>query len=299
MDIRVLRYFVTMAREGSLTAAARFLHVTQPTLSRQLKDLEEELGKKLFIRSNYSVRLTEEGMLLRKRAEDILAMVNKTKDEFMAMDDIAGGDVYVGSAETDAFKYFTQAAISLQSQHPDMRYHLYSGNLHGVTERLDRGLDDFGIVVDPVDLSKYNYVTLPYKDQWGVIMQRESPLAEKHAIRAEDLMGVPLIVSRQAIGPDVPQSAFAEWFGNAYEKLRIVATYSLAFNPFIMAREGFGYVVGFDKMINTATENNLTFRPLEPVLKSGLHIIWKKYQVFSPAASLFLEEIKARLGMER
>lgn len=297
MDIRVLRYFVTVAREGSMTGAARFLHVTQPTLSKQIRDLEEELGRKLFIRSNYSVKLTEEGMLLRKRAEDILAMVDKTKNEFMNMDDITGGDVYVGSAETDAFRYFAQAAMALRKRHPHMCYHLFSGNLYGVTERLDRGLDDFGIVVDPVDLSKYNYVTLPYKDRWGVIMRKESPLAQKHAIRAEDLEDVPLIISRQAVGRDLSRNAFALWYGNAYEKLNIVATYSLAFNPFIMAREGFGYVVGFDKMINTVTENSLTFRPLEPALQSGLHIIWKKYQVFSPAAELFLSEIRARFGI--
>jgi len=298
MDIRVLRYFVTVAREGSMTNAARFLHVTQPTLSKQLKDLEEELGKKLFTRSNYSVKLTEEGMLLRKRAEDILAMVDKTKNEFMTMDDMAGGDVYVGSAETDAFKYFTQAALSLQKRHPNMCYHLFSGNLYGVMERLDRGLDDFGVVVDPVDLSKYNYVSLPYKDRWGVIMQKENPLAKKDAIRVEDLRDVPLIVSRQGMGQEPSQNAFAAWFGDSYEKLNIVATYSLAFNPFIMAREGFGCVIGFDKMINTATENDLAFRPLEPRLESGLHIIWKKYQVFSPAAELFLNEIKARFGMD-
>lgn len=166
-------------------------------------------------------------------------------------------------------------------------YHLFSGNLYGVTERLDRGLDDFGIVVDPVDLSKYNYVTLPYKDRWGVIMQKSSLLAQKDAIRAADLKNIPLIVSRQAVGGDPSQSAFATWYGSDYEKLNVVATYSLAFNAFIMAREGFGYVIGFDKMINTATENNLIFRPLEPKLESGLHIIWKKYQVFSPAQSCF------------
>lgn len=292
MDIRVLRYFVTVAREGSMTGAAKFLHVTQPTLSKQLKDLEEELGKKLFIRSNYNIKLTEEGVVLRKRAEDILAMVDKTKNEFITMDDIAGGDVYIGSAETDAFKYFTQAAISLQSRYPRMCYHLFSGNLYSITERLDRGLDDFGIVVDPVDLSKYNYITLPYKDRWGIIMRKDSPLASRDAIHAEDLKDVPVIVSRQAIGQELSQNAFATWFGSSYEKLNIAATYSLAFNTFIMAREGLGYVVGFDKMINVSADNDLTFRPLEPELEAGLHIIWKKYQVFSPAAELFLNEIK-------
>lgn len=295
MDIRVLRYFLTVAREGSITGAANFLHVTQPTLSRQLKELEAELGKKLFVRSNYSVKLTEEGMLLRKRAEDILDMVEKTKTEFLTMDDITGGDIYIGAAETDAFKHVAQAAMALQSQYPDMRYHLFSGNVYGVIQRLDRGLDDFGIVVDPVDLSKYNYVTLPYRDRWGVIMQKNNPLASKAAIRAEDLIGIPLIVSRQAMEPSLSRNEFSAWFGDTLDQLKIVATYSLGFNAFIMAREGLGSVIGFDKMINTATENKLEFRPLEPQLESGLHIIWKKYQVFSPAAELFLNEIKQKM----
>lgn len=294
IDIRVLRYFVTVAREGSMTNAARYLHITQPTLSKQLKDLEEELGKKLFVRSNYSVKLTDEGMLLRKRAEDILEMVDKTKTEFLTMDNITGGDVYIGGGETDAFRYFAQVAIDLQERYPAMQYHLFSGNSHDVMDRLDRGMDDFGIVVDPVDLSKYNYITLPTKDIWGVIMRKDSPLAAKKGVQAEDLAGIPLILPRQAMGQPEKPNEFSRWFGDWFEQLHIVATFSLAFNPFIMVREGFGYVVAFDKMVSVSTESDLTFRPFEPILESGLHIIWKKYQVFSPAAELFLHEIEAR-----
>lgn len=289
MDIRVLKYFLTVARENSMTNAARFLHVSQPTLSKQLKDLEEELGKKLFTRSNYSVQLTNEGMLLRKRAEDILDMFEKTKNEFLTMDDISGGDVYIGSAETDAFKHFAHAAIDLQKYYPDMCYHLFSGNSEDVMDRLDRGLDDFGIVVDPVDLSKYNYITLPSKDTWGVVMRKDSPLASKVSITVEDLMNVPLIISRQASKKGLSRNEFSEWFGESFEKLNIISTFSLGFNPYIMVREGFGYAISFDKMINIMTENELTFRPLEPKLEAGLHIIWKNYQVFSPAAELFLK----------
>ncbi|MBO1306249.1 LysR family transcriptional regulator [Enterococcus sp. 669A] len=294
MDIRVLKYFLTIAREESMTGAAKFLHVTQPTLSKQIKELEEELGKQLFIRTNYKVKLTDEGMLLRKRAEDILEMVEKTKTEFLTMDDITGGDVYIGGAETDAFKIFSQAASDLQTDYPNMCYHLFSGNSHDVMERLDRGLDDFGIVVDPVDLSKYDYLTLPNKDTWGVIMRKDSPLAAKESIQAADLLDVPIIMSRQASEQSLQKNEFAEWFGKYFEELNIVATFSLSFNPIIMAREGFGYVISFDNMINTMPENNLTFRPLEPKLESGLHIVWKKYQVFSPAAELFLNTIRAK-----
>ncbi|MBO0458134.1 LysR family transcriptional regulator [Enterococcus hulanensis] len=292
MDIRVLKYFLAVAREGSMTGAAKFLHVTQPTLSKQLKDLENELGKKLFTRSNYSVKLTNEGMLLRKRAEDIIEMFEKTKTEFLAMDNMTGGDVYIGGAETDAFKYFAQTAVSLHSEFPDMCYHLFSGNSQDVMERLDRGLDDFGIVVDPVDLSKYDYITLPNKDTWGVVMRKDSSLAKKESIRVEDLLEVPLLLSRQASQQNLSKNEFSEWFGSSFERLNVVTTFSLGFNPAIMVREGMGYLVSFDKMINTMPNADLTFRPLEPRLESGLHIIWKKYQIFSPAAELFLNTIK-------
>lgn len=294
MDIRVLKYFLAVAREGSMTGAAKYLHVTQPTLSKQLKDLETELGKKLFTRSNYSVKLTDEGMLLRKRAEDIIEMFEKTKTEFLTMDNMTGGEVYIGGAETDAFKFFAQTAVDLQNEYPDMRYHLFSGNSQDVMERLDRGLDDFGIVVDPVDLSKYDYLTLPNKDTWGVVMRKDSLLAEKESIQVEDLLDVPLLLSRQASQQTLSKNEFSEWFGKSFERLNVVATFSLGFNPTIMVREGLGYLVGFDKMINIMPENDLTFRPLAPKLESGLHIIWKKYQVFSPAAELFLNAIKAK-----
>ncbi|MDU5336756.1 LysR family transcriptional regulator [Enterococcus sp.] len=293
MDIRVLKYFLAVAREGSMTGAAKFLHVTQPTLSKQLKELENELGKKLFTRSNYSVKLTDEGMLLRKRAEDIIEMFEKTKTEFLTMDHMTGGDVYIGGAETDAFKFFAQAAVSLQNEYPDMCYHLFSGNSQDVMERLDRGLDDFGIVVDPVDLSKYDYLTLPNKDTWGVVMRKDSPLAEKQSVTVKDLLDVPLLLSRQASQQTLSKNEFSEWFGKSFEHLNVVTTFSLGFNPAIMVREGLGYLVSFDKMINTMPNSELTFRPLEPKLESGLHIIWKKYQIFSPAAELFLNAIKS------
>lgn len=292
MDFRVLKYFLTVAREGSMTGAAKFLHVTQPTLSRQLKILEEDLGKKLFIRTNHRLKLTDEGMLLRKRAEDIISMVEKTEQEFLTMDNLTGGDVYISAGETDAFKYFAQVAIKLKDQYPYMRYHLHSGNSQDVMERLDNGLVDFGIVVDPVDLSKYNYITLPSKDTWGIIMREDNPLAEKQSITIKDLESVPLILPKQVSQHAKMQNEFSDWLGESYDKLNIIATFTLGFNPFIMVREGFGCTLSFDKMVNNVTENNLIFRPLEPKLESGLHVIWKKYQVFSPAAELFLNALK-------
>lgn len=292
MDVRVLRYFVTVAREGSITNAAKYLHVTQPTLSRQLKELEEELGKKLFIRSTSAIKLTEEGMLLRKRAEDILDMVEKTRDEFRSMDDITGGDIHIGGGETHAIKYVAQAAIDLQKRYPNIRYHFHSGNADDVMESLDRGLLDYCLFVTPVDLSKYSYVTLPAKETWGVIMRKDSPLAAKKSIKKNDLINKPLICSRQAL-----QNEMANWFGEKFDKLRIVATYNLFYNASVLVEEGAGYMIALDNLANTGSESTLTFRPLSPKLESGLCLAWKKYQVFSRAEEQFLVEIKSRFSI--
>lgn len=287
MEIRVLRYFLEVAREGNITKSAAFLHISQPTLSRQLKELEDELGKKLFVRSNYSVRLTDEGMLLRKRAEDILDMVDKTTKEFKSLDEIMGGDIRIGCAESENFKYVVHAAKALKAQYPNIRYHLYSSATDSVTERLDRGLLDFAIIVQSVDLSKYNYLSVPTNDTWGVLMRKDDPLTIREHIRLDDLIGKPIICSRQSLMEEMPK-----WLGDDLEKLNIIATYDLLFNASIMAREGFGYVLGFSDMIYTGKDSALCFRPLEPPLESPTHIIWKKYQVFSPVALLFLEEIQ-------
>jgi DNA-binding transcriptional LysR family regulator len=293
-NVRVLRYFVAVAREGSITGAANFLHVTQPTLSRQLKELEEELGKKLFIRSSLNMKLTEEGMLLRKRAEDIIDMVDKTKSEFLTMDEVTGGDVHIGGAETDAIQYVAEVAKDLREQNSKIHYHLYSGYSVDVMDYLDKGLLDFGILVEPVDLAKYNYITLPAKDVWGVIMPVNSPLASKKSIRPTDLIGVPVICSRQTVDPFSSRNILANWFGDHFEKLDIVATYNLIFNASIMVRKGLGYAIGFDKIVNTGSESDLCFRPLRPKVESRLSIAWKKYQVFSKVADLFLKELQKR-----
>jgi DNA-binding transcriptional LysR family regulator len=296
MEFRVLRYFLTVAREGSMTAAAEFLHVTQPTLSRQLKDLEEELGKKLFIRSSHSIILTDEGLLLRKRAEEIVVMVDKLEAEFSSMEETIGGDVYIGGGETEAMRQIARVVKELQSRYPNIRYHLYSGNEDDVTERLDKGLLDFGILIQPADLSKYNYIDIPSKDVWGVVMRKDSHLAFKDTIEAEDLLNVPVICSRQAIKQTFSKNEFADWFGEEFDKLNVVTTYNLAYNAAIMVEEGIGYAITLDKIVNTSSESNLCFRPLEPRLESGLNIVWKKHQVFSAAADLFLKELQAKFS---
>ena len=292
MEIRVLRYFLTIAREGSITNAANILHVTQPTLSRQIRDLEEELGQKLFNRGSHNMTLTAEGMILRKRAEEIISMVDKTEAEFSSMENVVGGDIYIGGGETDAIKLVAQIAYELRADYPDIRYHLYSGNSEDVTERLDKGLLDFGILIQPADISKYDYINIPARDTWGVVMRRDSPLAGKEVIRKEDLLNVPLICSRQAISGDRRGNEFAQWFGEDFDKLDIVTTFNLVYNAAIMVEAGVGYAITIDKIANTTESSNLCFRPLEPRLDSGLNVIWKKYQVFSSAAELFLEKLR-------
>lgn len=292
MEIRVLRYFLAIAREGSITNAASFLHVTQPTLSRQIRDLEEELGQKLFTRGSHNMTLTAEGMILRKRAEEIVSMVDKTEAEFNSMENVVGGDIYIGSGETEAIRLVARIARELRTSYPEIHYHLYSGNSEDVTERLDKGLLDFGILIQPADISKYDYINIPAKDTWGVIMRKDSPLAQKEVIRKEDLLNVPLICSRQAISGKRHGNEFAQWFGEDFDKLDIVTTFNLVYNAAIMVEAGVGYAVTIDKIANTAEDSLLCFRPLAPQLDSGLNIIWKKYQVFSSAAELFLEKLR-------
>lgn len=292
MEIRVLRYFLAVAREESITAAANFLHLTQPTLSRQIHDLEEELGQRLLIRKSHRVTLTPEGMLLRKRAEEILSMVDKTESEFRSLETTVSGDVYIGSGETQAVRQIAEIIRRMQVEYPGIHYHMHSGNAQDITDRLDNGLLDFGILIQPADITKYDSLDLPAKDVWGVIMRKDSPLAAKEQLCKEDLLSLPLLCSRQAVLTQRHGNAFASWFGAEFEKLNIVSTYNLIYNAAIMVEAGVGYAVTLDHLANTSATSDLCFRPLFPRLESGLNIVWKKYQVFSPAAEVFLDHLK-------
>lgn len=292
MEIRVLRYFLAVAREESITAAANFLHLTQPTLSRQIHDLEEELGQKLLIRKSHRIALTPEGMLLRKRAEEILSMVDKTESEFRSLETTISGDVYIGSGETQAVRQIAGIIQRLQQDYPAIHYHMHSGNAQDITDRLGNGLLDFGLLIQPADITKYDSLVLPAKDVWGVIMRKDSPLAAKPFVQKEDLRTVPLLCSRQAILSQRHGNAFASWFGSEFEKLNIVCTYNLIYNAAIMVEEGIGYAVTLDNLANTSANSALCFRPLSPKLESGLNMVWKKYQVFSPAAEIFLQRLQ-------
>lgn len=291
MEIRVLKYFLAVAQEGSITGAANFLHLTQPTLTRQLKDLERELGHQLFIRTNHNVSLTSEGIVFRKRAQEIIDMVEKTEAEFNSMNNDISGDIYIGAGETAAITGVAKIIKELQEEHKNIKFHLYSANAEDITERLDKGLLDFGILIQPTDISKYEYVTLPNKDTWGVLMQKNSPLANKKSITKEDLLNVPLIVSKQVMQRKNVKNDYNMWFGSYIERLNIVATYNLIYNAAKMTEVGVGYSISLENLINTSGESNLCFRPLNPKLKSGLDIVWKKHQVFSQAVKLFLSKI--------
>lgn len=288
MELRVLQYFLAVTREQSISGAAESLYLSQPTLSRQLKELEEELGKQLFIRGSRRVTLTEEGMILRKRAQEIMELVKKVEDEISQSDELVAGDITVGTGETDGVRFLARAAQNLQKDCPLIHLHIVSGDKATVIEDLDRGLIDFGIIFGDVDVSKYEHISLPYKDIWGVMMRRDSPLAEKDEITAADLMDKPLIISRQAFR----NSDFRDFFPGGQENLNIVATYNLLFNGSVMASEGMGYVICFDKIINVSGDSELCFRPLSPKLEASMSIVWKKYQVHSKVTERFLNKLR-------
>ena len=287
MEIRVLKYFVEAAREKNISRAATKLHVSQPAMSKQLKALEEELGKKLFKRSNHHIELTVEGQLFKRRAEEILEMVHKTKVEFEIMDNEIAGDIYIGCAESDSIKYLARVAKSLQEKYSKIHYHIYSGNGEDLYYRLESGLLDFSVTAQKVDITKYDHSAIPSPDTWGIIMRKDSPLAEKEKITVEDLHGLPLICSREAMNEE-----YLQWFGSEFDKFNITVTYNLLYNAAIMVREGLGYAISFDKLADTGSNSEICFRPLYPELKSELQLIWKKYQLLSPAADLFLKQFR-------
>lgn len=288
MELRVLQYFLAVTREQSISGAAESLHLSQPTLSRQLKDMEEELGKQLFIRSNRKITLTEEGMILRKRAEEIMELVKKTEDEIALADEAIAGDITIGAGETDGVRLLAKAAKKIQSEYPLVHFHIVSGDRVSVTEDLDKGLLDFGLLFGEIDTSKYESIKVPYRDTFGVLMRRDSPLAAKETISPKDLLDKPLIVSRQAIH-DADLKAI---LGQGIEKFNIVATYNLLFNGSLMVDEGIGYAICLDKIINVSGSGSLCFRPLEPKTTAGMSLVWKKYQVFTKAAEKFLLQFR-------
>lgn len=291
MELRVLQYFLAVAKEQNISAAAQSLHLTQPTLSRQLRELEEELGKELMIRGSRKITLTEDGMLLRKRAEEILELVDRTQQEIMRSDDAVSGDIYIGTGETDGVRQIARTANQLQEAYPGIRFHIVSGDAVDVCEQLDKGLLDFGVLLGDIDKTKYHYMELPMKDTWGVLMRRDSPLAQQNTVSPGDLWDKPLILSRQVDN----KSGLYRWLRKEPSELRTVATYNLIYNASLMVDEGMGYAFTLDKLVNT-TGSQLCFRPLHPKLELSMYLVWKKSQIFSKAAELFLQHLQEYLS---
>ena len=288
MEIRTLRYFLAVAREENMTKAAETLHVTQPTLSKALKSLEDELGKKLFTRHSFSIRLTEEGNLLRNHAEDLVSMADRIEKEFLSLDDITGGDLYFGLAESYQISFLAREIHTFKKMYPDLRYHITSGDTEQVAEKLDKGLLDFAVLAEIPDATKYKSLVFPESDIWGIVMPADDPLAKKQAIQVDDLIGLPLFCSGQGWEKDIPH-----WAMDKMDQLHLEGSFRLSYNASLFAKEHLGYLLTFDRLVDTSNESGLTFRPLTPRLETKLFLVWKKYQTFSPIAERFLRQIQA------
>ena len=287
MEIRTLRYFLAVAREENMTRAAETLHVTQPTLSKALKALEDELGKKLFTRHSFSIKLTDEGILLRNRAEDLVSMADRIEKEFISLDDITGGDLYFGLAESFQICYLARAIHTFKQTYPGLRYHITSGDTEQVMEKLDKGLLDFVVLAETPDDSKYESLIFPDADVWGLVMPEDDPLAKKKAIRVDDLIGLPLFCSEQSWEKDIPG-----WAGEKMDRLHLEGSFRLSYNASIFAKEHLGYLLTFNNLVNTSPGSGLAFRPLKPRLETRLYLVWKKYQTFSPIAERFMGQLR-------
>ena len=290
MELRVLRYFIEVAREQNITAAAEKLYVTQSTLSKQLMDLEKELGKKLLVRGKRKTTLTEDGMFLFRRAQEIVDLADKTEFSLKGTNEAITGDISIGCGETEGIQIIIDAMKQLNEQHPDIRFHLYSGNDEDVSERLDNGLVDFGLFVGNTNLDKYDYLKLPINDVWGLLMRKDCPLAAASTVNPTDLTGIPLLCSRQALH----SNELSGWLGYDCSRLHIISTHNLINNAAFMVKAGMGCALTIDKLVSPF-DPVLTFRPLEPTMKADLIFAWKKYQIFSKAASKLLEILTQKI----
>ena len=284
MDIRTMQYYLAVVREGTISAAAEALHVAQPSLSRQMKELEEELGVSLFERGNRRITLTEEGMILRKRAEEMVRLMQMTEEEISQVKNHISGSVRIGAGESISFHYLSRAAASLAAEHPDIRFHITSGDTQDLMDELNNGLIDFAVIFTDVDHTLYQSLPLPAEDSFGLLMPKDCALAQKEEIRFSDLEGLPVIVSRASV----------PYFSGTADlsRLNIVATYNLIYNASLLVEDGLGYALCFDRLINATGDSPLCVRPLVPRMKNTGNLIWKKYQVFSPAVQLFIDRIR-------
>lgn len=292
IETRLLQYFLAIAEEQSITKAAEYLHISQPTLSKQMMDLEESLGKQLLIRGRKKVTLTEEGAYLRDRAQEIISLMDKTESAFRENEQSITGDVYIGCGEHRSTFSIMQIIRSIQEEYPDIRFHFFSSNADAITERLDKGLLDMGFLLEPEISLRYDYRKLPLHETWGILMRKDSPLAGKEKISFSDLAGLPLIMPSQTSN----RNHLTTFLADEMTEPHIVSTYNLIYNAGLMVEAGMGYALCIDELINTTGSHPLTFRPLSPHLQSDVYLFTKKYQVFSKAAKLFLSRLEKKIG---
>lgn len=292
MEIKELRYFIAVAECGSISKAAEKLFTTQPNLSRQLMKLEEETGQKLLIRGNKKSELTEAGRLLYKRATEITELVDRTHSELRSDGDEVFGTVCIGGGESYAVGLIAKAAKEVSDMFHGIKFDFFSGDTDAVTEKLEKGLIDFGILIEPSNLEKYNSLRLPLTDKWGILMRKDSPLSEKEYITKEDLNGLPLLFSVHSF----KKNNVTAWFCKDLDKLNVVATYNLIYNASLMVEQGMGYAVGLKGIINTSGDSLLCFRPFFPILETHLDVAWKKNGELSKASKIFLERLISDLS---
>ena len=284
MDIRTMQYYLAVVREGTISAAAEALHVAQPSLSRQMKELEQELGAALFERGNRKITLTEEGIVLRKRAEEMVRLMQMIEEEISQIKNNITGSVRIGAGESQAFHYLSRTAAELAQDFPDMKFHITSGDTQDLMDELAGGLIDFAVIFTDVDPALYQSIELPVSDVFGVLMPKDDVLAKKESLRISDLKGRPIIISRAS----EPYYTGTDTLAG----INIIGTYNLIYNASLMVEDGLGLALCFDKILNTTGDSPLTFRPLIPEVKVTGSLIWKKYQVFSPAVQMFIQKIR-------
>ena len=288
MELRTLRYFLAVAREENITRAAALLHLTQPTLSRQLMQLEEELGVQLFRRSQHRIILTDAGMLLRRRAQEIVDLSEKTRQELRPEEELSGS-ISIGSGDLKAMGFLAEVLAAFQRRHPRIRYELYSGNADDIRERIEQGLLDLGLLLEPVDLAKYELLRLPVKERWGVLVPEDGPLAEQTAVTPEDLAGKPLILTaRQPMRREVMR-----WFGPLAESVQVRASGNLPYNMTQLAHSGMGVFLSIEL---ACSFDGLRFLPLSPALESGTVLAWKKTETRSAALAALVEAVRAAVA---
>ena len=278
-----MQYFLAVTREGNISAAAQSLNLSQPSLSRQLKDLEEELGAKLFIRGNRRIELTEEGLILRKRAGEIMQLVELTESEISEVKNNISGTLSIGAGESLSMHRITEVFRRLKENYPDIRLNVVSGDTEDLQDRLDRGLLDFALIFTDFDRNAYHHLTLEEKEIFGVIMRRDDALAEKEYITVKDLYDKPLIVSR-ANGLDI-------FSGSQARRLQVAATYNLLYNASLMVEDGIGVAISFDGLVDTSENSSLCFRPLYPEISVSPSLIWKRHQKLSIISQLFIKQL--------